>query len=201
MFIFLRQYRATPHTSTDVSPFQLMFGRDPSTRLPNVPLADSGCHSNDNQRDHQQAFKKAVSNDEVAKSKQKQYADKRQRTRVSDITVGDSVLLRRDKRGDKLSTPFVPNPMIVIARKGNMITAETSDRRFTRNASCFKKVPFRNSPFAPEADVDHDDDDIAIPGHRLDVPPAPNAPSRHPAPSRRPSRTRRRPQYLKDYVP
>ena len=116
--------------------------------------------------------------------------------------MGDYVLLRRDKRGDKFSTPFVPNPMIVIARKGNMFTAETSDRRVTRNASFFKKVPFRSSPFAlAEADVDNDDDDILIPGHHYDVPPAPNIHSRHPAPSSRPSRTRRRPRYLTDYVP
>ena len=201
MFVFLRQYRATPHTTTGVTPFQLMFSREPSTRLPTVPLADSGCHSDDKQLDHQRALKKAISNDAVAKSKQKQYADSRKRARVSDIAVGDSVLLRRDKRGDKFSTPFIPHPMIVIARKGNMITAETSDRRITRNVSFFKKVSFRSSPFASKADVDNDDDDIPIPGHHVDVPPAPQTHLRHPAPSSRPSRTRRRPQYLKDFVP
>lgn len=148
-----------------------MFGRVPFTCLPHVPPADVSFHSNDNQLDHQRVLEKALSKDEVVKSKQ--YADKIQRTCVSDITMGDYVLLRRDKRGDKFSTPFVPNPMIVIVRKGNMNTAETSDRRVTRNASFFKKVPFRSSPFAPEADVDNDDDGILIPGHHYDVPPCP----------------------------
>ena len=37
MHKFLRQYRSTPHPSTKFSPFQLLFGRSPRTKLPEIP--------------------------------------------------------------------------------------------------------------------------------------------------------------------
>ena len=36
LYKFLRQYRATPHTSTGYTPFQLLFGREPATKFPQV---------------------------------------------------------------------------------------------------------------------------------------------------------------------
>lgn len=38
MFKFLRQYHATPHTSTRLTPYALLFNRNPSTKLPMIPI-------------------------------------------------------------------------------------------------------------------------------------------------------------------
>ena len=38
LYKYLRQYRATPHPSTGFTPYQLMFGREPRTRLPQIDL-------------------------------------------------------------------------------------------------------------------------------------------------------------------
>ncbi|XP_062585043.1 uncharacterized protein K02A2.6-like [Saccostrea cucullata] len=37
MFQFLRQYRTTPHSSTGISPFKLLFNRETKTKLPSIP--------------------------------------------------------------------------------------------------------------------------------------------------------------------
>ncbi|VDI20257.1 Hypothetical predicted protein, partial [Mytilus galloprovincialis] len=37
MYRFLRQYRNTPHSSTGVNPFKLLFGRETNTKLPSIP--------------------------------------------------------------------------------------------------------------------------------------------------------------------
>ncbi|CAC5425643.1 unnamed protein product [Mytilus coruscus] len=40
MYQFLRQYRMTPHSSTGVTPFKLLFGRESNTKLPSVSRAN-----------------------------------------------------------------------------------------------------------------------------------------------------------------
>ena len=91
---YLRQYRATPHTSTGVSPFQLMFNREPVTRLPEVSVERDNQSSQSDENASAQAHHKAKTNDQRAKSKQKKYADKRNRTATSDFRIGDQVILR-----------------------------------------------------------------------------------------------------------
>ena len=43
--------------------------------------------------------------------------------------------------GNKFAPPFDPTPMIIVARHGNMITAESRERKVTRNVSFFKRSP------------------------------------------------------------
>ena len=67
----------------------------------------------------------------------KQNADVKNRAVTTDIKIGDSVLVKKEERGNKLKPPFDPIPKIVTAKKGPMITVDNS---VTRNASRFKKI-------------------------------------------------------------
>ena len=143
LYKYLRQYRATPHSSTGVTPFRLMFNRDPVTRLPEI-----GSRSTNNSDENAANHDKAKKNDAIAKEKQKSNADKRLRTAECDLSVGDIVIVRRDMYHDKLTSPYDPKPLQIIARKGNMITAKclSTSRRVTRNVANFKRSPMQPMP-------------------------------------------------------
>lgn len=86
---FLLNYRTTPHSSTAVSPAELLFNRKISMKLPEVGQA----------------------NDSQAKQKMKEYA------RESKITIGDTVLIRQKKK-NKFTTKFDPSPYKVVEIRG-----------------------------------------------------------------------------------
>eukprot|EP00795_Rhopilema_esculentum_P017443 gene17443-9047_t len=84
--------------------------------------------------------KEARINEERSRSYQETYANKRRKARKSNLQVGDTVLVRQQKR-DKLTTRFSKTQYKVVNRKGTQITAEDSNhRRVTRNVSFFKKL-------------------------------------------------------------
>ena len=115
LFKFLRMYRCTPHTTTQFTPHRLMFGCKPGTKLPQIPQSDPG-------KDDSVIHKR----DEQAKQTMKLYKDNRTHAGKSGICAGDLVLVKQVKQ-NKLSTPFNPNPLIVTSRKGSMITARRQD--------------------------------------------------------------------------
>ena len=81
----------------------------------------------------------------------KSYADKRRHTKISDIKVGDTVLLKQDKK-NKFAANFESTTYRVVYRKGSRVTAERQGgRKVTRNVSFFKKFSQR----------DDDDDDLS----------------------------------------
>ncbi|KAI0214224.1 hypothetical protein LSAT2_000679, partial [Lamellibrachia satsuma] len=82
---------------------RLMFGRDPRTKLPE---AVPELHPDD------QVVRE---NDRAAKGNIKSYADTKARAKPSLIAIGDVVLMRQRKTG-KLSTPFHPRPLVVTSR-------------------------------------------------------------------------------------
>ncbi|PIK56956.1 hypothetical protein BSL78_06157 [Apostichopus japonicus] len=123
---FLRQYRATPHSTTNVSPFELLYGRKMSIMLPDAKreLRD---------------FAGLRERDAQMKRKMKANADKSLHARESNIAIGDTVLAKQKKR-NMLSTPYDPNPMTVTKRKGNCVTAKGGNGSvIKRNSSFFKR--------------------------------------------------------------
>lgn len=68
LYDFLRQYRATPHTSTGIAPFTLMFERKPTTRMPNIDNVTKG---------NAQMREIVQQKDDQSKIKAKMYEDKR----------------------------------------------------------------------------------------------------------------------------
>ena len=73
-------------------------------------------------RINQDLHKRLRENDERAKLKMKQSNDRNRNVHPIDINEGELVLVRQRKM-NKLTPYFCPNPYKVVSRKGNMITA------------------------------------------------------------------------------
>ena len=181
LYRFLLNYRATPHSSTAVSPAELLFNRKISMKLPEI------CEKNNSE---------IQAKDSQAKQKMKEYADQRVQARESNINIGDAVLVRQKKK-NKFTTKFDPSPYKVVEIKGTMLTGVRNEKYITRNISHFKKI--EPTMKTPECDSDESDDDQlndeadtpdlvpAVPVPAVPVPPpAPQPTRRYPARSRNP---------------
>ena len=144
LYAFLMNYRATPHTTTGVSPAEALFGRKLKTRLPQSSVVS------DSNLDDQIRLK-----DTEQKRQMKAYADRTRHARVPDVHVGDRVLVRQPKL-NKFTAPYLPETLTVVARKGSMVTAGNNRRSITRNSSFFKKVsvPPTHSPEVQPNDLE-----------------------------------------------
>ena len=78
-------------------------------------------------------------NDEKAKKKMKENADKKSGAKERDIQIGDFVLIRQ-KRRNKFSSNFDPKPYRVVKVKGTAITAMRNGHYVTRNISFYKRI-------------------------------------------------------------
>ena len=77
---FLRVYRATPHCTTGVCPFELMFNRKPNTRLPQI-------------EDHGTENSSVRERDESKKQKMKKDYDRKHKVSTHNFSVGQKVFL------------------------------------------------------------------------------------------------------------
>ena len=130
LYGFLRQYRATPHTTTGVSPAEALNGRKLHTTIPEVKQPTI---------DLKKQHAKIKQNDFERKQKAKAYWDKCNHAQDSEIKINDTVLVKQNKT-NKLSSVFNPEPMIVTNRNGTMITAKRGSYKITRNVSYFKRL-------------------------------------------------------------
>lgn len=147
LYRFLRNYRSTPHTTTNEAPATLLFGRPLRTRIPEVPR-DSVDHS---VRDR----------DKQNKSRMKQNAERHMKIRTTPLKRDDRVLVKRDGYVDKFTTPYDPEPFTIVNIKGSMITARRGQKTITRNASFFKIVdaPMVDNGNEYDTDIASSDDE------------------------------------------
>ena len=122
---FLMMYRSTPHSTTGVSPAELLFGRRIRTKLPQLQEFTVG----DEVRDR----------DSERKEKGKVYADCKRNAQESKIQEGDKVLLRQEKE-NKLSTTYKQSPFTVVQKNGNSVLVEANGVQYRRNVTHVKKV-------------------------------------------------------------
>ncbi|KAK3084740.1 hypothetical protein FSP39_018188 [Pinctada imbricata] len=182
MFRFLRQYRATPHTSTAFTPHRLLFGREPSTKLPKVQRKNT---------QNSEITEKVRQNDEQSKAKMKNAADKRNHASKSELNQGDHVLIRNERKGNKLTPTYNPESLTVTRKKGSMITATDGNKEITRIASVMKKTTVTPETCVTPQEEEEDEEEIAID----------TGPSTSPnTPVNRPKRISKPPSYLQDYV-
>jgi len=109
----LRNYRATPHSTTRVAPATALFGRPIKTKLPEMSTPCSDLEIRERDR--------------TAKAKMKNHADNRRYVKPSTLKEGDMVFVKRADSRKKSNTPYDPRPRTVVEKKGSMMTAEDSD--------------------------------------------------------------------------
>ena len=131
---YLKNYRATPHSLTGVSPNQLMQFENENGMI------SSNATSNIN-------FKQiAFENDFKSKQNQKFYADNYLNTKLIKFVIGDIVKLKWNRSHSKY-TPLLDNNNYIITHiKNTMITATNGTKPITRNSSFFQHAKAGNIP-------------------------------------------------------
>lgn len=127
---FVLMHNSTPHSTTGVAPSSLMFGRKLKDKLPGLMLKGNTVLEEVQDRDH------------VKKMKEAEYADERRMAKVDDLAVGDTVVLKRVQKDNKLSTTFDSEEYKVIGRRGSDCTLQStqSGRTVHRNVAHVKKL-------------------------------------------------------------
>ena len=174
---YLVAYRSTPHTTTGVSPAELLFGRKMRTKLPEL----KGESTESEMRDR----------DGEMKAKAKWYADKKRNAQESDLAPGDQVLVKQERK-NKLSTPFAPEPYDVVTKTGNSVVVESPEGvQLMRNTTHVKKYE-ETSQNPEETTPLLDVSDPMKPEAEQEKPSSPVM--------TRPTRVRRMPERFKDFV-
>ena len=137
---FLRNYRATPHTTTGKPAATALFNRPLRTKLPECPISLVDPAS-------------IQKRDQEAKQKMKEYADSKIYVKPSRIAEGDTALAKRDPSYKKSATTYDPEPYVVTTEKGSNVTARREDKEITRNSSFFKSV-------SPNIGIAAEEDDL-----------------------------------------
>ena len=105
--LYLIMYSTTPHSTTGVSPSELMFRLKVRTRLPGIEDF-SNWTENQELRDY----------DNELKEKGKMYIDKKRGAKESDLRTDDTVLAKQ-KQENKLTPTFAAQPYRVTEKMGN----------------------------------------------------------------------------------
>lgn len=129
---FLLMYNSTPHTTTGVAPSVLMFKRVFRDKLP---------HFREQLAPNEE--EEAMDRDKERKRKDADYADARRHAKTSKLMVGDTVVVKRTTKENKLSTTFAPEEFTVTQLVGSDATVQSksSGKTFQRNVAHLKQLP------------------------------------------------------------
>ena len=116
---YLLAYRSTPHTTTGVSPAELLYRRKIRIKMPEFET-------------DQQA------RDQDAEQKKRMAETANERAAESEVAEGDRVLLLQRKQ-NKLSATYDPDPYSVVAKKGDLVVIERGENLLKRNVGHVKK--------------------------------------------------------------
>ena len=158
IYTFVANYRATPRSSTNATPHQLLMNRSVEVKLPQMSILTYDLE--------------VIGRDIAEKQKMKVYADSRRNAKPHHFRVGDPVLVKQ-KKNNELSTTFDPKPYVITKVKGLMITTKkiADGKNVTRNSSHFKllNLPMHNIQPVSREEIETDDDQERIQevGHQL----------------------------------
>ena len=126
---FLRNYRSTPHATTNIAPINLFLRNGDTSRLPKykhsfIPtLIDIEARTQDN----------------LKKSIKKSNAEIRKKPKTINFKIGDTVLVKQDVKNKSMSK-YDPIPYNITYINHSLITASREDKTITRNISFFKHI-------------------------------------------------------------
>ena len=130
---FMTWYRTTPHSTTGMSPAELLFRRKLRTRIPTI---DEFSAQDQEVQDR----------DGEAKEKGKLYADEKRQACESDMKEGYTVLLKQQQQ-NKLTPTFSPEPFRVLEKTGNSVVVESPEGiQYKRNSTHVNRFLERHSP-------------------------------------------------------
>ncbi len=164
---FLLAYRSTPQVTTGQSPAKLMFGRELKTKLPELRADKTVVTEEVRDRDWER------------KLQGKEYTDERRNAQPSSVKTGDEVLVKNEKKDNKLSPNFEKEPWTVKRKEGSEIVIENQDGVEKRRNASFMK-PYVKETVGNEGAIEMTD------GEKVEI--------------KRPSRERKMPAKFEDYV-
>lgn len=123
---YLMMYRSAPHTTTGVSPAELLFNRVMRTKLPDIhKYSETDYYVRDR--------------DAEKKAQGKIYSDAKRGATPSNIQPGDFALMKKNKE-NKLSATYHSDPFKVVEKNGNSVVLESKEGvQYKRNVSHVKK--------------------------------------------------------------
>ena len=125
LYQFLQHYRSAAHSTTQVSPAEVLFKRKLRLKIPAL-----------NHNANEQALANLPNKDATAKAQMKRQVDGRYKAVNKSFSIGDYVLVRQRKR-NKLTSRFDPKPYYITNIKGTMLSAQRPGHFITRNIQHF----------------------------------------------------------------
>ena len=122
-------YRSTPHTTTGVSPAELLYGWKIRTKMPEF-------EGDEEEEKSGTTDQQARDHDAEKKKRGAEAANKR--AAEPDVAEGDKVLLLQRKQ-NKLSTKYDPDPYNVVSKKGELVVIERGETQLKRNVRHLKR--------------------------------------------------------------
>ena len=158
---FLKMYRSTPHTTTGQSPMFLMSQKEMRTK---IPSAKEVIKDLDNDSD-------LLDRDRAIKERGRVAGDAATNARKTQVTVGDTVLIKSMTPGTKWSPKYLPALGTALEAKGDSCLVEVSlGDRYRRNAAHLLVVTgadgatikrMREEGDTEEQDIDdHEEDNV-----------------------------------------
>ena len=120
---YLLAYRSTNHTTTGVSPAELLYGRNIRTKMPEFEGAE--------EEEERSGTTDQQARDQDAEQKQRGAEAANKRAAESDVAEGDKVLLLKQKQ-NKLSTMYDPEPYSVVSKSGDLVVIERGGTPYSR---------------------------------------------------------------------
>ena len=188
MYQFLRHYRATPHSTTGLSPAEMLFSRKIRTDIPTLKKTVK--------------FHDSVTKAEQKDQRMKEYMKEMVKSKEPEIKISDKVLVKHRPK-NKEEPFFNPEPYRVTKMNGTMITAENSNHEITRNVSHFKKIPdtcmMKEGDNEIDLEVSDNEMELEVSQEELQETIGEQEESITYEQPRRSERQRKKPAYLQDY--